>query len=224
MSDLNLIEKGDDWVLYRAEVVQREQQEMITQLGRSYRLFKNTFTGCDSSLKSDSFTLSALPTLFSDTSAEDKGTIKDMAEADMSGYRFYNVFNLTSPSPLYWFLFMNIKQVVRNTLGNNQPLWMQCWMNFHKQQEVLKWHDHHFPYHGYVSIDPKNSTTEFKQGSLRYNIENVVGNIYFGPGWERMHRVVVNEDYDDSPRITLGFDILTEPTLPDDQFSLIPLL
>ena len=136
MSDLNLIEKGDDWVLYRAEVVQREQQEMITQLGRSYRLFKNTFTGCDSSLKSDSFTLSALPTLFSDTSAEDKGTIKDMAEADMSGYRFYNVFNLTSPSPLYWFLFKNIKQVVRNTLGNNQPLWMQCWMNFHKQQEV----------------------------------------------------------------------------------------
>jgi hypothetical protein len=224
MSDLNLIEKGDDWVLYRAEVVQREQQEMITQLGRSYRLFKNTFTGCDSSLKSDNFTLSALPTLFSDTSAEDKGTIKEMAEADMSGYRFYNVFNLTSPSPLYWFLFKNIKQVVRDTLGNNQPLWMQCWMNFHKQNEVLKWHDHHFPYHGYVSIDPKNSTTEFKQGSLKYNIENVVGNIYFGPGWERMHRVVVNEDYDDSPRITLGFDILTEPTLPDDQFSLIPLL
>ena len=224
MSDLNLIEKGDDWVLYRAEVVQREQQEMITQLGRSYRLFKNTFTGCDSSLKSDSFTLSALPTLFSDTSAEDKGTIKDMAKADMSGYRFYNVFNLTSPSTLYCLLYNNIKKIVRNTLGNNQPLWMQCWMNFHKQQEVLKWHDHHFPYHGYVSIDPKNSTTEFKQGSLRYNIENVVGNIYFGPGWERMHRVVVNEDYDDSPRITLGFDILTEPTLPDAQFSLIPLL
>ena len=36
MSDLNLIEKGDDWVLYRAEDVPREQQEMITQLGRSY--------------------------------------------------------------------------------------------------------------------------------------------------------------------------------------------
>ena len=101
MSDLVIIEKGDDWVLYRSEVVQREQQEMITQLGRSYRLFKNTFTGCDSSLKSDSFTLSALPTLFSDTSAEDKNTIATMAEADMSGYRFYNVFNLTSPSPLY---------------------------------------------------------------------------------------------------------------------------
>ena len=116
----------------------------------------------------------------------------------------------------------NIKQVVRNTLGTNQPLWMQCWMNFHKQKEVLKWHDHHFPYHGYVSIDPKNSTTEFKQGSLRYNIENVVGNIYFGPG-DRIHKVIVNNDYS-GPRITIGFDILDEPSVPDDSFSLIPLL
>ena len=38
-----------------------------------------------------------------------------------------------------------------------------------------------------------------------------------------MHRVVVNDDYQ-GPRITLGFDIITEPTLPDDQFSIIPLL
>ena len=102
-------------------------------------------------------------------------------------------------------------------------MWMQCWMNMHNPKEVLGWHDHQFPYHGYVSIDPKDSITQFKEDNLRYEIKNEVGNIYFGPGWKRMHRVVVNSEYD-GPRITLGFDIVLEPTLPDDQFSIIPLL
>ena len=48
-------------------------------------------------------------------------------------------------------------------------------------------------------------------------------NIYFGPGWDRKHKVCVNEDYSGN-RITLGYDIHTQPDLPDDQFSLIPLL
>ena len=37
------------------------------------------------------------------------------------------------------------------------------------------------------------------------------------------HKVIVNNDYS-GPRITIGFDILDEPSVPDDSFSLIPLL
>lgn len=218
------LQRGDDWALYRSTVVENESEEMKTQLGRAYRLFKNTFTGCDSSLKSDKFTLSALPELFRDTSDEDKQALQDvMQSGDLSGYRFYNVFNLTSPSPLFWFLLKEISFVVRTELKSDAPMWMQCWMNMHKPNEVLGWHDHHFPYHGYISIDPKDSVTQFKEDDLRYDIKNEVGNIYFGPGWKRMHRVVVNNEYD-GPRITLGFDITLEPNLPDDQFSIIPLL
>ena len=89
---------------------------------------------------------------------------------------------------------------------------------------MLNWHDHKFDYHGYVSIDPKSSTTKFRDGrGPLYEINNEVGNIYFGPGWERMHKVCVNEQYE-GKRITLGFDIETRGDLPDDQFSLIPLL
>ena len=224
MYNIKEICRGTDWSVHRSVVVENESEEMKTQLGRAYRLFKDTFTGCDSSLKSDNFTLSALPNLFRDTQSEDRDTLNQIVSSgDLSGYRFYNVFNLTSPSPLFWFLLKEISAVVRTELQSDAPMWMQCWMNMHNPKEVLGWHDHHFPYHGYVSIDPKDSITQFKEDNLRYEIKNEVGNIYFGPGWKRMHRVVVNSEYD-GPRITLGFDIVLEPTLPDDQFSIIPLL
>ena len=61
----NLIDSGEDWVVCKSEVVSNESEEMKVQLGRAYRLFKNTFTGCDSSLKNDGLTLDALPDLFS---------------------------------------------------------------------------------------------------------------------------------------------------------------
>ena len=46
------VTEGDDWVLYRSPAVEHESQEMIAQLGRSYRQFKQTFTGFDSSFTS----------------------------------------------------------------------------------------------------------------------------------------------------------------------------
>ena len=217
------LNEGDDWVVYRSPAVEHESAEMVAQIGRAYRHFKNTFTGLDSSLRQDGLTVGALPALFDveDQYKKDIQHLKD--EGDFSGYRFYNLFSLTAPSPLFWLLLRDIRNCVRETINTDEPLWIQCWMNLHKPDEVLGWHDHHFPYHGYVSIDPKDSTTEFKEGDLRYEIKNEVGNIYFGPGWNRMHRVRVDSPYE-GERITLGFDIETQPDLPDDQFSLIPLL
>jgi len=219
------IKEGEDWVLYRSPVVEHEQQEMIRQLGRGYRLFKDTFTGLDSSLRQEGLTLGALPELFNtDHAKKDREHLNNM-DANYSGYRFYNLFALTSPSPLFWLLLQDIRTVVRTTLNTDEPLWFQCWMNMHKPDQVLNWHDHQFDYHGYVSIDPKDSITKFQDPNrnVKYEIKNEVGNIYFGPGWDRKHKVCVNEDYSGN-RITLGYDIHTQPDLPDDQFSLIPLL
>ena len=86
-------------------------------------------------------------------------------------------------------------------------LWFQSWLNYHKQNEVLDWHDHPFPFHGYISIDPKDSTTEFRN----YSIKNKIGNIYIGQG-HRQHRVVVDTPYNGT-RITLGYDIATVKTI-----------
>lgn len=134
------------------------------------------------------------------------------------GYKYYNVFAATSPDPLWYEIFQDVKQYIRDYVGHNDPLWMQCWLNMHEPTQVLDWHNHDFPYHGYISIDPKNTTTEFRD----WKIKNSVGNIYIGPGYND-HRVVVNDDYNDGPRITLGMDIITEPEYRFRQFSFIPI-
>lgn len=128
----------------------------------------------------------------------------------------YNIFSEVTTNEMYD-LFSNVKAIIRNQLPANR-LWMQAWLNVHKQNECLDWHSHTFDWHGYISIDPKNTTTEF----AHWKIDNEVGNIYFGPGGElHKHRVNVNEAYDDY-RITIGFDVQTSATQSLNKF--IPIL
>lgn len=144
---------------------------------------------------------------------------KDFPDKDSTwGYRFYNVFAATSPSPIWYELYKDLRNVVREYVNDDQPLWFQSWLNFHTPDQVLDWHGHNWPYHGYISIDPKGTRTVFEG----YEVENEVGNIYIGPGY-RMHKVEVDKHFDE-PRITLGFDIHTDPDRPYDQWSLLPLL
>ena len=134
------------------------------------------------------------------------------------GYGLYNIFALTSPSPTFYTLYSELKTVIREYVGDDRPLWIQSWLNFHYPDDVLNWHGHAWPYHGYISIDPKKTKTVFEN----YEIINEVGNIYIGPG-ERLHKVEVMETFD-TPRMTIGFDVHEEPATPYDQFSLVPLL
>jgi hypothetical protein len=140
-------------------------------------------------------------------------------------YNYYNIFATTAPSSIFYELYKELNKVIRDYIGDDRPLWMQSWLNFHMPNEVLEWHDHAWPHHGYISIDPKKTKTVFKE----YEIINEVGNIYLGPG-NREHKVEILEDFD-TPRITLGFDILAAQgrahetaAKPFEQFSLVPIL
>ena len=139
-------------------------------------------------------------------------------------YSKYNFFSLSSPSQLYHELFRELKSVIDNFVPEHKYRWMQCWLNYHHSNEVLDWHTHDWDYHGYISIDPKETRTVFRE----YEIVNQVGNIYIGPG-DREHKVVVDKDYS-TPRITLGFDVMVKDedesfrlVNPHDMFSLIPI-
>ena len=136
-------------------------------------------------------------------------------------YHEYNIFGATSPSVHMYKLFSALRAIIRDKLGYDDRLWIQSWVNFHTHDQVLDWHNHDAKWHGYVSIDPKDTTTEFERG---FKIENKVGNIYLGPGYNR-HRVVNNSEYD-GVRITIGFDVLTDSpdTDPSHNFGCIPLL
>ena len=74
-----------------------------------------------------------------------------------------------------------------------------------------------YTFNGLISIDPKDTMTEFGH----YSIENKIGQIYIGPG-NRQHRVILRKPYT-TPRITLGFDVLDSCDNPWQQFSLIPI-
>jgi hypothetical protein len=132
-------------------------------------------------------------------------------------YQKYNVFTLTATSLHFYRIYKDLMYCIKTATGYNNPMWFQSWLNYHKQNEVLDWHNHHWPLHGYISIDPKITRTEF-QG---YEIINKPGNIYIGPGG-RMHRVVVDEPYDGN-RITLGFDITSQPNALLMNLGLLPI-
>jgi hypothetical protein len=135
-------------------------------------------------------------------------------------YSDYNFFSLSAPSPLFHTLFLELRDLINEYVPERMK-WVQCWLNYHSPKQVLDWHDHEWDYHGYISIDPKNTRTQFRE----YDIKNEVGNIYIGPG-NREHRVIVDDDYD-SPRITLGYDVLVHKdgrgSLPDGMLSFIPI-
>ena len=119
-------------------------------------------------------------------------------------YRYYNITCLTFGSKLYYKLFKDLQKIIRKFSKTKKPLWYQSWLNFHKQDEVLDWHNHvDYLCHGYISIDPKNSETEFEG----YKIKNESGKLYIGPGL-RKHRVNVLKPFE-GHRITIAFDVMS---------------
>ena len=142
-------------------------------------------------------------------------------------YDRYNIFSLAGPSSVFYNVFKELQSVITQQLGTDNELWIQSWVNYMSYEELdrLDWHGHAFDYHGYISIDPKNTYTDFKD----YRIDNKAGQIYFGPGY-RSHKVVALEAYEGN-RITLGFDIVSTNNngfvktthLPWDNLSFIPL-
>jgi hypothetical protein len=136
-------------------------------------------------------------------------------------YKQYNIFSLTATSIHFYNIYKDLifctKEFLKTQDLNNNPVWFQSWMNFHKPHEVLQWHDHEWPYHGYMSIDPKKSKTIFE----KYSISNETGFLYFGEGYKK-HKVEVLEPYV-GERITVGYDFTLKSNILDN-ISLIPII
>ena len=131
----------------------------------------------------------------------------------------YNVFSLTSSSIIFYKLYKELNYYIREYLGSNEPLWFTSWLNYHEDNSVdksLKMHGHNALCHGYISIDPHHTTTEFNNG---LKIKNKIGQIYMGPGngfdsnnIEWNHKVVINS-LSSLPRITIAFDVTNRQDL-----------
>ena len=60
----------------------------------------------------------------------------------------YNIFGLTSPTRVFFDLFTELRGFVYDFQSDD--VWMQSWVNYHMPDEVLKWHNHEWEYHGYI--------------------------------------------------------------------------
>ena len=117
-------------------------------------------------------------------------------------YIYYNIFGVSSPSKHMYTIFKKVRDVVREQIPD-QMIWIQSWLNYQDYNQVLGWHNHSSSWHGYISIEPQDTVTEFED----YTIVNRPGQIYIGPG-KKLHRVVTTNTTNFlSPRITVGFDL-----------------
>lgn len=132
-----------------------------------------------------------------------KALIRKYGNIDTTkSYWQYNLFNVSCSSLAFYRLWREINLKIREYVGDDRPLWMSGWLNFHQHNQILNWHNHKLSIcHGYVSIDPKDTITEFEN----YIIDNLPGQLYLGPS-EKMHRVVACRPFI-GPRITIGFDV-----------------
>ena len=130
-----------------------------------------------------------------------KHIAKDVNNYDTTWtYDQYNIFAYASPKKIWTDLFRELREYATDYLGTDRDLFYQSWLNHHMGNNLLDWHTHTWPYHGYISIQPLDSKTIFEN----FEINNEIGNIYIGPG-DLRHKVVCDDVY--TPRITLGFDI-----------------
>ena len=131
-------------------------------------------------------------------------------------YDKYNVFGLTSPTQVFYDLYNELRGFVYDYTGEVDQLWMQSWVNYHMPDQLLKRHNHAYPIHGYISVDPKLTKTSFDN----YEIQNRIGDVYIGPGG-RYHSVELIEPFY-TPRITIGFDITDNPTKATGNLGMMP--
>ena len=129
-------------------------------------------------------------------------------------YKYYNCVSLLVGSPLYYRMFKDVFKIVRKYSKTKKPLWIQCWLNYHYEKDLIKkkdlnliynWHCHPYAlFHGYIAIEPQDTKTVFEN----YTIENKIGNVYIGLS-ENKHKVISNSPYSKG-RITIAFDVVDE--------------
>lgn len=141
----------------------------------------------------------------------------------------YNIFSHLACHQCYYDLWWSLLHEIaeytsEQGIDTGSQLWMQSWANIHRGNERLLDHQHQWPIHGYISLDPGDSETVFLDapgGTELYRIHNRPGTVYIGPG-ERYHRVEYLTAHT-SPRITLGWDLEYRERIIDET-SFFPIV
>ena len=140
-------------------------------------------------------------------------------------YKKYNIFSYASSSILFYDLYKDLNRYIREYVGDDRRIWIQAWLNFlscDEVENVLSTHGHYWDIHGYISIDPKETSTQF----THFTVKNKIGNIYMGPCGDDYNHRVINDNKWDGKRITIGYDctFLEDETYGASGMNFYPIL
>tara|TARA_R110000803_G_scaffold137125_1_gene204108 strand:- start:89 stop:661 length:573 start_codon:yes stop_codon:yes gene_type:complete len=189
-----------DYKLYQSKLIQDNHQSFVNNCYETYKIIQTKFNTNDTTWY----------------------------------FNQYNVFSLTSSSILFYKMYKELNYNIREFIGDDRPLWIQSWLNYHIDDNHLQkslgnkkgFHGHYACYHGYISIDPQNTITKFRND---VQIKNKIGQVYMGPAnkgdknnntWDHYVDLITPSPL---PRITIAFDIITIQNIKIHP-SYIPLL
>lgn len=131
-------------------------------------------------------------------------------------YQRYNLlmYPCDQITELYRFLCESFRLVNGE---NDEPYWIQCWLNVYQRGDFIDWHTHWPPedesWHGYYGVDVNDSVTTYKvplpDGKHKQvDVQNKTGQVIISPSNDDQHRTWPWDK--DTPRITIAFDILPQ--------------
>mgnify|MGYP003113029122 CR=1 FL=1 len=137
-----------------------------------------------------------------------------IGEAPLSTKLFTSYNILMYPLPGMFELYHEIKKAYRQFVQNDEPAYVQSWLNVYNQGDKIDWHGHWEPqfngWHGFycVNVEP-GSYTEYKIPLTEetINIDSYNNLLVLGKSDGDLHR---SSPWHDSriPRVTIAFDIL----------------
>jgi hypothetical protein len=145
-------------------------------------------------------------------------------------YKEYNIFSIAEGNAFFYDLLKEIRNCFVDFSGadlSKERYWFHSWINVDDENSLDKsfgfWHSHLCDYHGYVTITPNDTITEFRN----WKIFNEPANIYVGYGMTE-HRVIKKEEKifnGEFYRISIAFNIYSEKKYTEqNDNSIFPLI
>jgi hypothetical protein len=96
--------------------------------------------------------------------------------------------------------------------GENESLWIQCWLNVHRRGQHLEVHRHlGFRAHGFFTVKADGTSTVFEIGEENFELEAKNGRLVLIGRDDVWHRVTPNPS--DEPRVSIAFDLLPDEAI-----------
>lgn len=132
-------------------------------------------------------------------------------------YYAYNLFMY--PAPGFYELFVQIRDAYREFSNDDQPAYMEAWLNVYNRGDHLDWHGHWPPeyeiWHGFYCVDVEtDSYTDYRIPMVReeVRVHSEDNLLVIGKGTGDLHRSSPWH-LDHKPRVTIAFDIIPQKSL-----------